>query len=181
MRPNVILKRCNIEIAYHNLAACFGHFTEPIGHFGQKFELVIKFLVNGRVRLVAACGHIKIVHRERASVALKGHVLMAGILLAAKGPLAGLYNGMARNCGNPVIGLLPAHMDVGIARRADFACGKLIVLTLNLLKAQQIWLIFRQQALNQIQAKPHRIDVPGDKLECHEAFRRWFANRQFAC
>src|SRR5262245_17878629 len=61
-----MLERRDVEIAYeHGMRGPFRPQLIVRLHFIKEVELVPKFWIDGRVRLVAAGGHVKIVKRNR--------------------------------------------------------------------------------------------------------------------
>ena len=62
--------------------------------------------------------------------------------------------------GDAVIPLLPMNGDVLITKHSKFFCGKLVFLTFDFLKAEDVRRALFNKAFDNRHAQAHRIDVP---------------------
>ena len=113
-----------------------------------------------RVGDVAAGRHVEILQVE---IAAQHHAAVPGIALVA--PVLRILGEerQARQDGDAVIALHPVAQDVGIAHRLQRVLRELAVLHLDLLQADDVGLLLLDQAAQQVEAHPQRIDVPGDE------------------
>ena len=68
-----------------------------------------------------------------------------------------------------MVALLAVERDVGIAELLELAERELSVGALGFLQAERIGSVLGQEARDQIDAQPHRIDVPGGDRKAHGA------------
>ena len=141
--------------------------ARPARHFVEEGELVREFVVDLRVRLVAAGRHVKIMDFKARGLAAQRRVHVAGIALAAELALPARENGMARDNGDAVIALLAVDRDVLIAELVKLRRGKFGVAALGLLQAENVGPLLAQIARHEADAQPHRIDVPCRNGEAH--------------
>ena len=75
--------------------------------------------------------------------------------------------GEARERGDAVIALLARDRDMGKAERAELARREILLDAFDLLQAEDIGLHRLDEATDEIEPEPDRVDVPGGKAEAH--------------
>src|SRR5262245_58238597 len=154
----------NVEIAYQH-GMCKPFRPQPIMrlHFVKEVELVPKFWIDVRVRLVAASGHIKIVKRNRGfqlCALSQCYGNMPAINLPAQIFNVDPLKGHACKERNAMIPFLSVKRRVLIAQTPETLHWEDIVRTLRLLQAENVRSNALEKSGDQINAQAHRIDVP---------------------
>src|SRR5262249_49889153 len=115
--------------------------------------------------------HIKIMHRDRiahAGALTEYRRDVATITLAAEGMHVERLERHARDHGDAVVALLSVDRDMLVAEALEALARKLVVRTLGLLQAEHVRAHRLHEFRHQVDAQPHRIDVPGGDRETHE-------------
>ena len=139
-------------------------------HLVQEGELVGEFLVDVGVGLVAAGGDVEIVQRRRLGkpgLRADRHGDMAAVGLAAEAADVDCVERHPRDDGDAVIALLPVEREMGVAHALEALERKPVVGALGFLEAQHVRLRGAQEPRDEIDAQPHRIDVPGGDGQAH--------------
>ena len=123
------------------------------------------------IRLVAAGGNVEIVDLEPGRLAAERHGDVARIALGAEIAPARLGEREARDDGDAVVALLAVERDVLVAELAELAARKLPVGAFRLLQAEHVRLVLAEKARDEVDAQPHRIDVPGGEGEMQMSVR----------
>ena len=72
----------------------------------------------------------------------------------------GLFEWIPANGCDPVIALIAIYGLVLKSELTKYFCWKTICLSLGLLQADHIWIVFLNEFLDQIGAQTHRVDIP---------------------
>src|SRR5690606_19049137 len=115
VRPDVVLIGSDIEIADENRLPVGLGAAQPGFHLVNEGELVGEFLVDRRVRLVAAGGYVEIMDEDVAVAVADEGGGVARVALAAEAAKIRTDKGQARDGGDAVIALLAVDQDVPIA------------------------------------------------------------------
>ena len=145
-----------------------------IAHLVEEGELVGEFRIDRRIGNVAAGGNIEIVHRDRIaqSGALAEHRgNMPAVGLAAEALDVEALERQPREHDDAVIALLAVERDVLVAEPLEALERKVVVRALRLLQAENVRTNRLDEFGDQIDAQPHRIDVPGRELKCRHRHR----------
>ncbi len=148
------------------LLALPAHGLEPRLQRLEKIELVAEFLVERRIGNVAARRHIDIVQHERPR-AVQRHRKMPRMAASANVAALVKCERQTGEGGDAVITLLAGHRDMVEAERPQLELRKLELDAFDLLQAEHIGPIGRDEAAYQIEPEPDRIDVPGGEAEAH--------------
>ncbi len=136
----------------------FAAFGEPRRMLVEEPQLVGEFAVQRRIGKIAPRRHIDIV--DFGAVSQRGDG-MAAILPLAPVAHCRIGQGHAADDGDAVIPLHAVPVDMMVAKRLQRGFGKGLVRRLGFLQAQDIGRGFGQQAADEIDAQPYRVDVPG--------------------
>ena len=161
VRPHIALERRDIEIAdrdHRPRSTALGR--EPRRQFVEKLQFVGKFRVGVRIGNVASRRHIDVVQFGAAGQLDHG---MAAVGSRAPRPRRRRGERQARQDGDAVIALHAVHQQVAIAQRLELRARKQLVRGLGLLEAQNIGLLLLEEAADEPDAQPDRVDVPGDQ------------------
>ena len=169
--PDVVLARRDIEIADQDGAL---RLRRPqrrgVAHLIEEGKLVGEFRIDRRIGNVAAGRDIEIMHRDRIAQpgALAEHRGdMAAIGLAAETLDVEAFERQSRKHDDAVIALLAVERDVLVAEPLETLARKSVVRALGLLQAKDVGPDRLDEFGDQIDAQPHRIDVPGRELDLH--------------
>ena len=158
-----MLSRGDIEVAQHYLTSRFSGFFqlfEGVLHLFQKGQLMGKFVIYFRVRLIATGRHIKIMHRHRFFARLHRYRNMPPIALAAIIDNMTVDNLMARQRRHPVIALNAVFGDMVKTRLGKGFFGKLIIRAFGFLQTDNIGVELFNQLHDQRRAQSHRVNIP---------------------
>ncbi len=122
-----------------------------------------EFGVDVGVRLVAAGGHIEIVHGEGTVAHIDAGRDVPAVGNVAKAARCDLVERVFGDDGDPVIALLAVNGLMGVTGLGQCVGRKLVVGAFDLLQAQDIGGVLGQEIEDDGQPQPHRIDVPGGK------------------
>ncbi len=139
-------------------------------HLVEESELVIEFRIERGIGDVAAGRHIEIMQHQRLCelrLFAEGHRDVAGIDDVAEGADVGRLERQLRDHGDAVIALLSVQRDVLIAEPLEAFARKRIVDAFGFLQAQHVRPVRFQEFRDDIDAQPHRIDVPGCQGKPH--------------
>src|SRR5690606_7231458 len=135
-------------------------------------ELMGEFFVLLRIGQVAAGRNVKIVQRDgipQTRALAERHGDVAAVSLAAEVLVRVRLERQPRDDGHAMIALLTVEGDVLIAESLETLEWELVVRTLRLLQADRVRPRRLDEACEEVDAQPHRIDVPGCDLELHAA------------
>jgi hypothetical protein len=159
-----MLERRDIEVANQDGALGVWSQFRARGELVEERELVGEFRVDFGIRFVATGRHIEIVQGNRITIAgalAERHRNMACVGFAAEIPAIDRLEWQARNHGYAVIALLAVERDMLVAQPFEAPGGKFSIRTFGFLQTQHVRPYRLQESRNQIDAQPHRIDVPG--------------------
>ncbi len=107
MAPDIILLRCDVEIAHQHDRMLFGfaYSRKTAIQLTQECELMRKFRIVIRIRKIAACGNVEIVDFESL---FQNHADVAAVAVAAEFHRIRRAKGQAREDGDAVIALRTA-------------------------------------------------------------------------
>src|SRR6185369_4206236 len=80
-----------------------------------------------------------------------------------------LVEGQPRQHGDTVIALHAVHQHVAVAERREGLAREMLVGALGLLQAEDVGLVLFDEAAHEIEAQPHRVDVPGRQRQRQSA------------
>jgi hypothetical protein len=166
VRPNVVFERCNVEIADEDRRDSV--FDRPdIRHFRDKAKLVVEFRVDRRIGFIPSGRDIEIVETEFSASGSEDNADVTAVAYAAKIKRNRFFDGTTRKDRNAVIALLAMDGLMLVAEFAECLSRKLVILALDLLKAENFRLMMPDEILYQSLPQPNRIDVPGSYLYWH--------------
>src|ERR1700682_388029 len=169
-----MLERRHIEIADHD-RTLGGLRPEHrvIAHLVEEGELMGELRIYLGIGNIAAGGNVKIMHRDRVAQpgALAEHRgNMPAVGLAAKALDVAALERQAREHDDAAIAPLAFERDVLVTEPLEALERKAVVGALRLLQAQNVGTNRLDEFGDQIDAQPHRIDVPSRELKCrHQA------------
>ena len=163
--------RRDVEIADQDVAVVAARMQRLAGlHLVEEFQLVIELRIERGIGNVAAGRHVEIMQHQRfckLRLLAEGHGDVARIHLVAEGPDVAALERQLRDDGDAVIALLPVQRDVLIAEPLEALARKGVVDAFRLLQAQHVRPRRLHEFGDEIDAQPHRIDVPGCQGETH--------------
>src|SRR5437764_9404676 len=169
--PDIVFERRDIEIADKNGAiARLRAQRRAVAHLVEEAELVGEFRIELRIGDVAAGRDVKIVQRNR--IAQPGAFAefrrdVAAIGLTAERLNVETLKWQPRQHDDAVIALLTIKRGIFIAEPLEALEREFIVRTFGFLQAQYVGTDGLEEARNQIDAQPNRIDVPACNGELH--------------
>ena len=176
MRPDIILERGDIEVADEDVGGiAVDAAAEPASHLVEEGKLVGEFGVDLGIGLVAAGRDVEVVNPGQAVAGQRTAIWRASSLpqnwrvwISAKG--------RRDTYGDAVIAGLAALGDIGVAAfpssstAGNWPCGHLVSCRQRTSGCQRL-----EEAADQADPQPHRIDVPGGNLQLHlqSVYRNW--------
>src|SRR5262249_22647366 len=97
------------------------------------------------------------------------HREMTTVALAAERMRHGRLERQAREHGDAVVALLAVERAIAVAKARKTFVREFVVRALRLLQAENVRANRFEEPRHQIDAKAHRIDVPGRDLDLHES------------
>ena len=177
-----MFKRRDVQIP-HQHSAARASARKPACGFTDKIKLMAEFRIGGAVRNIAAGGHVEIMHFNWAAWRIQHHAQMPAITLGA--PIRIIFtqaDGQAGKHRHAIIALHAAHQPMREAKCGDAFMRKSLIRAFGFLQADHIGRQISHQLLQQGQAQPHAIDIPGrdaKSLLRRAAFRHGFSCRHF--
>src|SRR5690606_30348218 len=126
-----------------------------------------KFRIDFRVRLVAACGNIKVMKANFFGSGLNYCAEVSAVTHLAEADFFNFAQRMAGNGCHPMIAFLATDLDMIIAKSAQRFERKQIIGALGFLKAKHVRLVVLQKLLNKRHAQAHGIDIPSSNGKNH--------------
>ena len=179
MTPNVMLKRCDIEVASQD--GFLFYICRPCDHAIKKIELLAKFYIFIAIRDVAADRDVNIIE---LNTIFQFDRYMACLAIGLPVVDRSIVNWDAANCCNAVIGRLPVDDDMPISQLPKYAFRENIIGDLGFLQTQDVGLLFAQKSFDNVDPGTDGIDIPGGdaKLLRHARLLRGRAGcRQVHC
>ena len=136
----------------------------------RKASLWANFAIERGIGNVAAGRHVEIMQRDRVlqpSALAELTADMAAIDLAAESADSASLERQPREHHDAVIALLAVERDMLVAKPLEALARKAVVGAFGLLQAQDIGTHRFDEFGDEIDAKPHRIDVPGGDRNLH--------------
>jgi hypothetical protein len=158
--PDVAFERGDVEIADQDRRASAGF--RPARHPLDEVELLAELVILASIGNIAAGGDIDIFEPDPAFEA-DADVPRLAIGLPVVSFL--LPQWQLAEDRDAVVHALAAQDQMRISEAAEDRVGKVAVDDLGFLQAQDIRLLFDQEALDDVEPRSHRIDVPGSNLQ----------------
>ena len=130
--------------------------------------------VDLRIGLVAARGNVEVVDVDPRRFVRERHGDMARVALDAEIASALRGEAMTGDDSDAVVTLLAVERDVRIAEPMKLAARELPVGAFGLLQAEHVRLVLGEEARDEIDAQPHRIDVPGREGKTQRGAEGWW-------
>src|SRR5258707_15883539 len=160
-----------IEIADQDMAIVAARMQRLARlHLVEKLELVLEFRIERWIRNIAAGRNVKVMQHQWLRQLLlfpKLNRNMARIDLVAEGSDIGGLEWQFRDHRDAVIALLPVQRDVLIAKAPETLQRKCVIDAFGFLQAQHVRPHRFEEFGDQVDAQPHRIDVPGCQGKAH--------------